>query len=320
MDYLNSFFQNIKDKLSNPFFGTLILIIIIHHWELWYSLFNFDKNYTRNAKVLLIKNLAEYELTTKNITYDIFYAIIIFLCGYFIIVGTRTLSMLIEFRIMPFITGKIINKNVVLKSTHDETVLERDEYSEKYEEQRKNVRLLSKNYDEQIEQIKTKDIELADTMASVSSLTKKLNSSERKVENTQNELEKSKIKLQQLELETENQKNESEFFLDNLQEYSSLFFNEENLLFWNSPNKFPTIIINKVIELKKANKWKQFLEVANYLENGGTISPNRINEIEEFEIIKQIKGKKFRQLSPIGGIISKYRSILDKVETDYAIF
>jgi hypothetical protein len=319
MDYLNSFFQNIKDKLSNPFFGTLILILIIHHWELWYSLFNFDINYSRNAKISVIRNLAEYELTPKNIIIDVITALIISLSGYLIIIGTRTLSMLIEFRIMPFITGKIINKNVVLKSTYDETVLERDEYAEKYEEQRKNVRTLSKNYDEQIEQIKIKDVDLAEKMESVSELTKKLNSSEQKLQNTEHELQKSVSKVDDLESETKKQRDNLTIMLNDLSEFKSLFFNDENRPFWDSTYKFPTTIINKVIELKQANKWKEFLKVASFIEGGGTISQTIINEIKEFGLIEKGEETNFKRLRPIGEIIYKYRSILDQIETNYDI-
>jgi archaellum component FlaC len=319
MDYLNSFFQNIKDKLSNPFFGTLILILIIHHWELWYSLFNFDKNYTRNAKVSLIRNLAEYELSTTNIITDILYALLISLCGYLIVVGTRTLSMLIEFRIMPFITGKIINKNVVLKSTHDETVLERDEYSEKYEEQRKNVRLLSKNYDDQTEQIKNKDEALAQSMESISKLTQDLNTSEHKLQNTKNELQTSQNTVEHLESETKKQIANLTMTMNDLSEFRSLFFYDENRPFWNSPYKFPDVIINKVRELKKANKWEQFLKVASFIEGGGTMSQTMINEIIEFGLIEKGEETNFKRLKPIGEIIFRYRSIFDQTETVYNI-
>lgn len=46
MDAINSFFSNIKDKLTNPFFGTLIIVLIFQHWELWFAVFNFDEDCT----------------------------------------------------------------------------------------------------------------------------------------------------------------------------------------------------------------------------------------------------------------------------------
>ncbi len=315
MDYLNSFFQNIKDKLSNPFFGSLILILIIHHWELWYSLFNFDPKYSRNAKVSLIRNLVEHELTRENILYDIAYALGISLLGYLIVIGTRSLSMVIEFRIMPFLTGKIINKNVVLKSTHDETVSERDEYAEKYEEQRKNVRLLSKNYDEQIEQIKKKDFELAETMESISKLTRDLNSSEQGLQSSQHELQKAIQKIEFLGTEVEKQRDNLTIALNDLTEFRRLFLDDENRSFWNSSYQFPTSIINKVRELKHANKWKEFLEVASFIEGGGSMmSQTSLNAIKEFGIVIQGDETNSRRLSPIGKIIYTYKSILDEVK------
>jgi len=319
MDYLNSFFQNIKDKLSNPFFGTLILILIIHHWELWYSLFNFDPNYSRNAKVSLIRNLAEHELTMENVINDIVYASAISLLGYLIVIVTRSLSMAIEFRLMPFLTGKIINKNVVLKSTHDETVSERDEYAEKYEEQRKNVRLLSKNYDDQIEQIKNKDAELAKAMESISKITRDFNSSEEKLQNREHELKKSLNTVSHLESETQKQKDNLTIILNDLTEFRNLFFNDKNRPFWNSLYKFPPLIIDKVKELKEANKWDKFLKVASFIEGGGTISATEIKEIEVFGIVVKGDGESFKKLTPVGEIIFKNRSILNDLDTNYDI-
>lgn len=311
MDYLNSFFQNIKDKLSNPFFGTLILILIIHHWELWYSLFNFDPKYSRNAKVSLIRNLVEHELTRENILYDIAYALGISLLGYLIVIGTRSLSMVIEFRIMPFLTGKIINKNVVLKTTYDETVTERDEYAEKYEEQRKNVRLLSKNYDDQTEQIKNKDTTVANTMESVSKLTRDLNFSDQKLQSTEHELEKSKNTVEHLESEMKRQRVNLTSTMNDLSEFRGLFFDEENRSFWNLSIKFPDSILNKVKELKEANKWDQFLQVASFIQGGGTISQTMLNEMIEFGLIEKGEDTNFKRLRPIGEIIFKYKTVLE---------
>lgn len=309
MDYLNSFFQNIKDKLSNPFFGTLIFILIIHHWELWYTLFNFDKNYTRNAKVSLIRNLAEHELSTKNILNDILYALLISLCGYLIVVGTRTLSMLIEFRIMPIITGKIIDKNVVLKSIHDETVSERDEYAEKYEEQRKNVRILSKNYDEQTEQIKQKDQDLLKQSETISNTIRELDNIKKKLENSQSENNIKKTQISQLNNSLEELKKDLDINLEIKEKYEHLFFNQDNTLFYTSSKKFPPEVTDKVFQLKKENKWKTFLEVGTFFTQGGTMSGIALTDMIEKGLA--FERDKKDEFTPLGKIIWRYRKVFE---------
>ena len=160
MEVINSFFSNIKDKLTNPFFGTLIIVLLIHHWQLWYAVFNFDQDCTLNDKISFIKNYSIVNLTFWKITYDIAQAIFLMLLGYLIIIGTRSLVLWIEFGLMPSITGRIVNKDVVRRTEYNDVVKEREQYFDQYEEQRKNVRIFSKTIDEQTEQIKQKDKDL----------------------------------------------------------------------------------------------------------------------------------------------------------------
>ena len=139
MDFLNSFFQNIKDKITSPFFGTLTFVIIIHHWQFWYTLFNLDSKLVLSEKIHLLSNIGNREFSWQNLVYDILCALGITISGYIIVLGTRSLSLFVDFRAMPWITGKIISREVVERKIHENVVKERDEYSEKYEEQRRNV-------------------------------------------------------------------------------------------------------------------------------------------------------------------------------------
>jgi len=157
MDFFNSFFQNIKDKLTSPFFGTLGFVLILHHWEVWYTLFNFDKDCNRTEKLAIIRILAAEHFGRYDIIYDIICAMLFVLSGYIVVFLTRALSMTYDFRLMPWLTGKVVSKNVVLLESHKEVVKERDQYAEQYEEQRQRVRLFSRDLDEQTKQIQEKD-------------------------------------------------------------------------------------------------------------------------------------------------------------------
>lgn len=149
MEVINSFFNNIKDKLTNPFFGTLILVLIIHHWELFFGVFNFDKTYTLDNKLEFVKDYITNNITLFSIIWDIVHALIYMLLGYLMIVFTRSQVLWVEYWLMPLITGKIISKSVVRKSDYDDVVKEREQYFDQYEEQRNNVRKFSKAIDEQ---------------------------------------------------------------------------------------------------------------------------------------------------------------------------
>lgn len=157
MDFFNSFFQNVKDKLTSPFFGTLGLILIFHHWEFWYTLFNFDKDCTRTEKLAILRSMAINEFSVQDIIMDIFWTIALVLAGYLVVFGTRALALTFDHRLMTWLTQKVVSKNVVLMETHKSVVGERDRYSEQYEEQRQRVRNFSANLDQQTKQIQDKD-------------------------------------------------------------------------------------------------------------------------------------------------------------------
>ena len=72
---------------------------------------------------------------------------------------------------MPFVTGKVVHKNVVRRTEYNEVVKEREDYFDQYEEQRKQVRDFSKTIDEQTEQIKQKNENLIDQSTKISDTT-----------------------------------------------------------------------------------------------------------------------------------------------------
>lgn len=229
--------------------------------------------------------------------------------GYLIIVGTRSLVMWVEFGLMPMITGKIVNKNVVRKSEYDDVVKEREEYFDQYEEQRKNVRLLSKTIDDQTEQLKQKDKNLLEQSITISKTIKELDVTKRKLDTLDTSYQK---KTHEIELLTETLnelKSENKVKIKQIENYSNIFFHPISKSFFTSPDKFPPLITAKVAELKKNNKWNTFLSVGNFFENGGSIGGNVLTEMIEKEIAFE-RGSR-EDLTAIGKIIWKYRNVFE---------
>lgn len=145
---ITDFFTNIKEKITNPFFGTLILVSLARNWDLFYSLFNFSNNSSRLYKIQYIRNY----IVDKNIFLEalinILWASIIVIVGYFFVIVFRTFSIWIEFKAMPYLTGKVVSTEIVRKEEYMLIKEERDKYAERYEEQHKNVREYSKENDE----------------------------------------------------------------------------------------------------------------------------------------------------------------------------
>lgn len=318
MDAISSFFSNIKDKLTNPFFGTLIIVLLLQHWELWFAVFNFDADCTLTDRIYIMQNYISQNITFWCFVLDLLKALVFMTFGYFIIVLTRSIVIWIEHTVMPNITNRIVSENVVLKNLHDEVVKERDENFDKYEEQRKQVREFSKTIDEQISQIRQKDKIIVSNTDEITKLNEKLKSSD-SMHKLNDEQEK-KIKKLEFELnkETNNwMKEQSLRERDNeeLKSYESILFDEASRSFFDSAQKFPPLVIRKVKDLKFSNlnySWSGFLEVAQKITKKNPIEIKDITLFYEIGLcVNPIDDEK--RLTPLGKMIFEYKDVLDKV-------
>jgi len=308
MEVINSFFSNIKDKLTNPFFGTLILVLIFHHWELLYTLFNFDEKLTLESRLTSIKTYISTNLTFTDLLWDALWALIFMLSGYLIIVITRSIVLWIEFWLMPLITGKIINKNVVRKDEYDKVIKEREEYFDQYEEQRQNVRTFSKTIDEQTEQIKQKDKDLLKQTKTISDTIKELDSTKNSLDKSLNDSSDKGKTIERLNNSLTELQNSYKYITDKSNKFEHLFFDKENQNFYSSIDKFPPEVIRKIEELNKDNKLMAFIKVGSFYEHGGSMGGEIITEMIKRDLVFE-RGSR-EDLTPVGKIIYKYRKVL----------
>src|SRR5690554_5017322 len=309
MEVINSFFSNIKDKLTNPFFGTLIIVLLIDHWELWYAIFNFDDVYTLNDKVIFIQNYIISNITLLSFLWDIAQTILYMFTGYLIIVATRALVLWIEFYLMPLITGRIVNKNVVRKEEYDDAVREREEYFDQYEEQRQHVRNFSKTIDEQMEQIKVKDQQLLEQSETLSSTIRDLDLTKERWGLSQKESQDKGKQIDFFTKRIEQLEEQYNFELKSKNKYQNLYFESENIGFYDSTLKFPPEVINKVKELKRDNKWNAFLNLGKFFQVGGSIGNEILTEMVNRDILFE-RGE-HEEFTPLGGIIWQYHRLFD---------
>lgn len=310
MEVVNSFFSNIKDKLTNPYFGTLIIVLIIHHWELIFGVFNFDEGFTLDKKIEFVKNYIVNNITWKSFLWDSLQALIYMFIGYLIVVLTRSIVLFIEFGLMPFITGKIVNKNVVRRTEYDEVVKEREQYFDQYEEQRNYVRNFSKTIDEQTEQLKQKDENLLKQTNTISETIRKLDYTKNELESNKNENNKKSTQIDVLKNTIESLEKENSYYLEKVNGYEHLYFNEENKKFYSTIDKFPPEILNKVQELKNDDKWNAFLHLGNFYETGGMIGGELLTEMNNRGLAYE-RGT-LESLTPIGKVIYRYNKVFEQ--------
>jgi hypothetical protein len=312
MEVVNSFFSNIKDKLTNPYFGTLIIVVIIHHWELIFGIFNFDEIFTLEKKLEFVKNYIATNITWESFLLDALQALLYMFIGYLIVLLTRSIVLFIEFGIMPFITRKIVNKNVVRKTEYDEVVKEREEYFDQYEEQRNYVRNFSKTIDEQTEQIKQKDENLLKQTNTISKTIKILDSTKEELESFKNESSKKSLQIDQLKNSIEFLEKENSSYNEKTMGYEHLFFNGQNKNFYSIINNFPPEILTKVQELKNDEKWEAFLHLGKFFEKGGQIGSELLTEMTKRDLAFQ--REKRRNLTPSGEIIYRYNKVFENYD------
>ena len=293
--------------MTNPFFGTLILVLIFHHWELIYTLFNFNEDLTLDIKLTFIKTYISNNITFDNFLWDAFWALIFMFSGYFIIVLTRGIVLWMEYWLMPFITEKIINKKVVLKETYDSVVNQREDCYSQCEEIKITNRDFSTEIDRQKKQIIKQDNLIIKQTDTISAKDEELNSKKIKLDKSlQNEDNKSK-ELSWVHKELYNKEEELKYKTYELDKFMSLFFDKKNQSFYSSLEKFPPEVINKFNNLKDENKLKPFIDSANHYETEDTLSYIIENELVKRDLL--FKKGPHKGLTPVGKIIYHYRKI-----------
>lgn len=135
-DIFFSFKENIRQKTTNPFFGTLIIVWIIHNWKLIFTLFNFENNDTLQGKVLFLSQYLDVKPFLINIGNCVLTTFAVLIFTYLLLNLSRLIVNLFDKKLTPWIY-KITDKNsIVLKSTFQILENERDILSQKLENER----------------------------------------------------------------------------------------------------------------------------------------------------------------------------------------
>lgn len=160
---INSILDNLKEKVTNPFFGTFIVVWLIRNWDLVYTVFNFEDNASLYNKK---KFIGDY-FHNKNIFWEFFLNFLIslglLLIGYLFVIISRMILNVVYHNFIPYLNNKLVSKLVVNKERFDTVKKTRDEYFQKIldmEEER--VALEQSNT-----MTKTKNIELESRLSNL---------------------------------------------------------------------------------------------------------------------------------------------------------
>jgi uncharacterized coiled-coil DUF342 family protein len=234
-------------------------VLIWHHPQFWYSIFNFDDGVNLRQKISYLREIGTREFSIGELVNDILWTIFLVIVGYLIVLVTRTLSMWIEFRLMPMITKKIVSENLVMRTEYDDVVKERNEYSEKYEEQRKAVRIMSRDYDAISAEANNKNIQINEFQAQITNLNNSVSKEKNNANKWKSGFEAAEKKASQLSEQVHFLTLDHDKLKEENEDFNNFFFRVEGI--FDEPITILREAISKAKEMKSKKRWKIFLEV-----------------------------------------------------------
>lgn len=135
-DFFVSFRDNIKEKSTNPFFGTLILVWVIRNWKLLFGVFNFDKETTLEAKLNFISEYFDPKSFAENLLVVIGYTFLALITSYLLLSASRLIVNFFDKVVTPCIYRLTDESSIVLKSDYDNKVKENFRLEARIEEER----------------------------------------------------------------------------------------------------------------------------------------------------------------------------------------
>ncbi|WP_231706079.1 hypothetical protein [Labilibaculum antarcticum] len=163
-----SFKDNINSKITNPFFGTLIIVWLFHNYKFIYTVFTFEKTKLPGARLNFIGTLLEPWPFIINLLWCILWAIGVLLFTYILINLTRLIVLASDDILKPWGTRLVAPYKIVQK--------------EKFDNQVKATESIQKRYDDELEaklhnQNKVDDLDnkLKDKQKIIDDLQEKLN-------------------------------------------------------------------------------------------------------------------------------------------------
>ena len=135
-DIFFSLKDTVKTKTTNPFFGTLIIVWVIHSWELIFTFFNFEIGTNLKDKIEFLRTYLGAKPFLNNLIECIGITLLVLIATYFLLNLSRLIVNLFEKRITPWVYKITDSNSIVLKSNFKLLEKERDVLSQKLEMER----------------------------------------------------------------------------------------------------------------------------------------------------------------------------------------
>lgn len=135
-DVWDSFKENIKERVTNPFLGTFALIWIVHNWRVVYAFFNFDKEWKLQNKIDYFNKYWTEHTFILNLGGVAFITVTVLIITYAFLALSRYLANYFENIVIPWIY-KLSKGKTVIYETYQKAVHRVFELEARVEEERK---------------------------------------------------------------------------------------------------------------------------------------------------------------------------------------
>lgn len=152
---ISSLLENLKQKFTNPFLGTFILVWIVHNWRLVFSFFNFDERTNLERKMKVISIYYDSAFSVGNLALCAGIALGVLIASF---IGINLSRIIVEY------SEKVV-KPIILKISGSAKVVERidliaveDELNvwvKKHDSELTAKNAIQKQYDEIVEKNNT---------------------------------------------------------------------------------------------------------------------------------------------------------------------
>jgi len=109
--------DNIKERITNPFLGTFVIVWIVHNWPVVYSFFYFDKDWKLERKIKYFNNYWSEHTFFWNLICVALITIGILIITYLFLGLSRFMANYFENVVVPYVS-KISKGKVVTVETH----------------------------------------------------------------------------------------------------------------------------------------------------------------------------------------------------------
>jgi hypothetical protein len=147
-DFATSFRDNVRERTSNPFFGTFIIVWTFRHWKLVYALLTVEWSYPLDNRITIIEDYFKDQTFVSSIFWTTVWTFGILISSYTLLNISRLIINFYEKMITPKMYQWTDKSDVVLKIDYLKLIDENQRLKDRLENEREQKIKIQKERDE----------------------------------------------------------------------------------------------------------------------------------------------------------------------------